>query len=54
MSCLSYCSVIVSKGRLLEPAMKGLCCATEINAPRGMIRLVLVCLADSVAHPGSY
>lgn len=33
--------------------MRGLCCATEINAPLGMIRLVHVCLADSTPVQGA-
>lgn len=53
LSCVSYSNVIVSKGRLLGPAMRGLCCATEINAPLGMICLVHVCLVDSTPVQGA-
>lgn len=53
LSCLSYSSVTVSKGRLLGPEMRGLCCATEINAPQGMICLVHVCLAGSTLIQGA-
>lgn len=53
LSCLSYSTVVVSKGRLLGPAMRGLCSATEINAPLGMICLVHVCLADSTLIQGA-
>lgn len=53
LSCLSFSGIIVSKGRLLGPAMKGLCCATEINAPQGNDSSCSRLPGGLCAHPGS-
>lgn len=42
LSCLTYSNVVVSKGRLFGPAMRGLCAAAKINAPPRMLRLIHV------------
>lgn len=54
LSCLTYSDVGVSKGRLLGPAMRGLCGATEINAPPENDLSYSRPPGGLQAHPGSY
>lgn len=51
LCCLT--TTLASKGRLLGPTVRGLRYPTEINAPKGTICLIHVCLVDSTFIQGA-